>query len=188
MAKMTAADITAITAEVEEIEKNGGKPYALLTFTGATMIPGETGDLDPWVPASRTFWGIDTLEGWKTRIRELGLPGYDPFCEEVTGGVRSDGRRLYAAPGQPLEDTVWMCWSGCPSELIENPATVWFDFEDDDLDPWGELDYASAEPLPVTPAALASYAKHVLTIDRGSAEVTPAREFIARLAQDLGGK
>lgn len=48
MAKMTGADITAITREVEEIEKNGGKPYALWCDRPAILRMGEFADSNPW--------------------------------------------------------------------------------------------------------------------------------------------
>ena len=55
-----------------------------------------------------------------------------------------------------------------------------------DFDPWGELNEGSAEEIPVTREALESFARHALTRHKGSAEVVPAREFLAELAAKLG--
>lgn len=188
MAKMTAADITAITAQVEEIEKNGGKPYALWCYRPAILRMGEFADSNPWLPAQQTYLGVGTLEGIISIIEELVTPQIDPFCELVTNGTRASGEKLYAAPGVPLTEDVYMAWSGCPSEVITAPRTVWFDFEDDEFDPWGKLDEATAEPVAVTRKNVKAYARYALKQEYGAAKLVPARKFVARLAQDLGGK
>lgn len=186
MAKMTAADITAITAQVEEIEKNGGKPYALWCDRPAILRMGEFADSSPWLPAQQTYLGVGTLEGIISIIEELVTPFIDPFCELVTNGTRASGEKLYAAPEVPLTEDVYMAWRGCPYEAITAPRTVWYDFEDDDLDPWGKLDEATAEPVAVTRKNVKKYARYALQQDYGTAKLVPARKFIARLAKDLG--
>ena len=86
----------------------------------------------------------------------------------------------------PLTEDVYLAWYGCPSEVVTAPRTVWFDFEDDDLDPWGKLDEATAEPVAVTRKNVKEYARYALQRDYGTAKLVPARKFIARLAKDLG--
>lgn len=185
MSKLTAEDLNTLTRQVEEIEKTGGDAFALTSFTPAMHIPVEAVDFDPWVPAANIFHGIGTLETLVKKAEEHALHGTDPFCEEVTGGVRRTGEKIYKHPGELWDSTVWMCWDG-GSEFIENPVTVWHNFEDDEFDPWGELREGSAEEIPVTREALEDFACHALTRRRGRAEVVPAREFLAELAAKLG--
>jgi hypothetical protein len=185
MAKLTIEDLHNLTRKVEEIEKAGGEAFALTSFTPAMLIPVEAVDFDPWVPAANIFHGIGTLEDLVKKAEKNALHGTDPFCEEVTGGVRRNGEKIYKAPGELWDSTVWMCWDG-GSEFIENPVTVWHNFEDDEFDPWGEIHEGSVEQIPVTCEALESFARHALTRHKGSAEVLPAREFLAELAAKLG--
>lgn len=185
MSKLTTEDLHNLTRQVEEIEKTGGEAFALTSFTPAMLIPVEAADFDPWVPAANIFHGIGTLEDLVKKAEKNSLHGTDPFCEKVTGGVRRTGEKIYKTPGKLWDSTVWMCWDG-GSEFIENPVTVWHNFEDDEFDPWGELNEGSAEEIPVTREALESFARHALTRYRGSAEVVPAREFLAELAAKLG--
>lgn len=122
MAKLTIEDLHNLTRKVEEIEKAGGEAFALTSFTPAMLIPVEAVDFDPWVPAANIFHGIGTLEDLVKKAEKNALHGTDPFCEEVTGGVRRNGEKIYKAPGELWDSTVWMCWDG-GSEFIENPVS-----------------------------------------------------------------
>lgn len=169
----------------DEQEWTGARVYGLVL---TDPIP-DTFDGEKKTLCRRKFGTLEKIVRW---LESDPQPGQKPFCEKISGGVTSSGEQLYAAPGVPLTEDVYIWWQenadqGSQTVLVDAGYADADELSDPTAEAWESMQrlVVHSAPLPVTAENVLAYAKgEIFTVNSPERiEILSAGEILDELME-----